>query len=517
MASKYQEYLFLGFEYLTKSYNFKTYSNPENMKRFLLLTLGMALLVPAYSQNYQTVNSSEIKLFSSINLGSIRGHRIDSVIVVGVDSLIYPSRTIQLHDGSYCYNPMGPSMLGDHIRVMPDGTNLFFNLNGDTIRINTNAHAGDIWKIWSGANFDIYGEMLETELGDVFGLADSIKSIKINAFDNEMNPVESFYYNDYSISIAKNHGLVSTFNFVAFPNLHEEYFYMQTTYFELYGIESEALGEKNLTTFDFFDFQPGDIIEFETEYVQPSQQTYRHVREEYISRQDYPDSIVYVINSKIRTSGSNMEVSIETSQISRTIEPIAFLDGLPGLPLESNFEENTFFSVTMNKDYFLQKNNLSFNETHVVYSVSEDCYFLFYESPCIGSSTGSSYYKGLGGPYYSCGDAYPFLTGKYLSYFSKDSVEWGTPYDFTQSLEVVGNDNFFEIYPNPANDKINLKVNKATLPLKAEVFDLIGRSVLNTEIKAERPEIDISILPKGVYFFHISFSGNGAAQKFIVE
>lgn len=113
------------------------------MKKILLLAFAGVFTLHAYSQNYQTVNSSEVKLFE-FNASTIRGYRIDSVMVDGVDSLLYPSRSIQKIDqGWECFDPLGPSMLGDYIRILPDGDNLFFNQNGDTIRIETRVQIND--------------------------------------------------------------------------------------------------------------------------------------------------------------------------------------------------------------------------------------------------------------------------------------------------------------------------------------------------------------------------------------
>ena len=52
-------------------------------------------------------------------------------------------------------------------------------------------------------------EMLETELGEVFGTPDSIKSIRLNAFDEDMNLVENFMFNDSIIRLSKNYGLLT--------------------------------------------------------------------------------------------------------------------------------------------------------------------------------------------------------------------------------------------------------------------------------------------------------------------
>lgn len=483
------------------------------------LVLGLGLSIPAFSQNYQTVNSSEVKLFESTS-SDIRGYRVDSVVVIGNDSLLYPSRTIQNvgEEWDYCTDVRGPSMLGDYVRVMPDGTNLFFNKNADTIRIKTMAHPGDIWKVWSGETFDIYGEMLETELVDVFGVADSAKSIRLNGYDSDMNLDETLSFNDSLITISKNHGLLKTFNFVSFPNLHEVYFDLACQSYALYGIENLSLGGDNLTTFEVYDFQPGDIIEYERAQLNFGEGTKRQIQEEYISRENYADSIVYGFNQTILTfqysENQDPEISVASYQTFRTIEPIPFLDELPTLPIVT--ADSEYYSVRMNYDHFLQKQNLQFASTGNTYYPTDidDCYMQMIDGSCGGQP--DSYYKGLGGPYYEC-DMFGSPNYQMLKYFYKDSIEWGTPFDFTVSLTKLIRQQLYEIYPNPATDKLKIRFHDTMHPIELEIVDVSGRKVISKVITGAESEIDISNLQSGLYFVWFPLSANESVQKLIIR
>lgn len=491
------------------------------MKQFLLFSLFLGICFSAYSQNYQTVNSSEVKLFEG-KFGNIRGYSIDSVAIIGGDSLMYPSRNIQRvgEDWDDCYDVESYSMLGEYVRIMADGTNLFFNFYGDTIRLNTSAPAGHTWMMWKGEDFDVYGEMSETTISEVFGIADSVKSVKLKAYDAEMNLVENFPYNDSLISISKNFGLLTTFNFVAFPSYSEHYYQEYAQLYSLYSIENQNLGGDNLTTFDVYDFQPGDIIEYENAQLFFGSGTKRQFREEYTSRVNYPDSIVYGLNLKVLTfqysiEEEDPEISVATYQISRTIKPIDFLDALPGVALPKN-EMSEYYSVIMLTDTYVQKQNLEYAVTgNTVYQGDDpDCYMRFIDNTCGGQP--DSYYKGLGGPYYEC-EFFGSPNYNKLTYFYKDSIAWGAEFDFTVSVPEAATQEIFSIFPNPAKDKFKIRMLNAPHPGRLEIVDVSGRIVLSKTLTFEESEIDIANLTSGIYFVRFPLSGNKTVQKLIVE
>lgn len=504
------------------------------MMRYLLLSVGICFLIPAYSQNYQTVNSSEVKLFENVDYNSeIRGYRIDSLKIQDGDTLLYPSRTMQNNGGQWeeCYDVAGSSMFGDYVRIMPNGINLFFNQNGDTIRLETQAQAGETWEIWSGSDwwsgteYAIYGEMLETEMQDVFGVADSVRSIKLNAYDDEMNLVESFQFNDYLISISDNYGLLTAFNFYAFPNLREDYFSYSTKHYTLYGIDSQGLGKRNMTTFDIFDFQPGDIIHYERMQMYTGNGFKDQVKEEYTSRVEYDgDSIIYgmiVTINKFTYSNNGADVSLSVSnyQTSRRIIPLSYLDMLPGLPhgIFSEYQPE-YYSIVMAEGEFTEKRDLQMAHpggTLYYNEYQEDCYAHGVDGLC-GSGQPNIYMKGLGGPYHNC-NLNVAIDYKTLKYFLKDSTEWGTPLDFTVSLTDIQNQVGYDIFPNPATDRLNIKLYDALLPAAVEIVDVSGRTVFTQTVNTAETELDISNLQSGIYFVWIPLSGNKHVRKLIVQ
>jgi hypothetical protein len=70
----------------------------------------------------------------------------------------------------------------------------------------------------------------------------------------------------------------------------------------------------------------------------------------------------------------------------------------------------------------------------------------------------------------------------------------------------------FQVFPNPAVDVLNIQ-SSATLKTLA-LFDMQGKIVLQNEISNEAltQQLNISNLPKGVYFLRVN---NGQAQRII--
>jgi len=73
------------------------------------------------------------------------------------------------------------------------------------------------------------------------------------------------------------------------------------------------------------------------------------------------------------------------------------------------------------------------------------------------------------------------------------------------------------IYPNPANDKMNIDVNGLT-SFNYVVTDLLGKVIVSDKsVSGERTTIDVSTITKGIYFLTIENNGQKATKKIIVE
>jgi len=107
-------------------------------------------------------------------------------------------------------------------------------------------------------------------------------------------------------------------------------------------------------------------------------------------------------------------------------------------------------------------------------------------------------------------------------YFTYSVIDnFGCEYDTTISvvidecndIERIINNNVFIVYPNPANNNLQLTVDNTQLGKNIEILDITGKLLMKLEIQNIEFRINISDLENGVYFVKI---GN-KVQKFIKE
>lgn len=70
------------------------------------------------------------------------------------------------------------------------------------------------------------------------------------------------------------------------------------------------------------------------------------------------------------------------------------------------------------------------------------------------------------------------------------------------------------VYPNPANDVLNIDLGIVKENTEIKITDLIGRKILVTEYKSQ---IDISFLEKGIYFISIQQDSKTLGVKNIIK
>lgn len=73
------------------------------------------------------------------------------------------------------------------------------------------------------------------------------------------------------------------------------------------------------------------------------------------------------------------------------------------------------------------------------------------------------------------------------------------------------------LFPNPAKDKLYVKVPDAKKDHTLELFDAYGKLLLRTKIETELSEINISGYKAGIYFYNISGSNTKTSGKVVIE
>jgi hypothetical protein len=467
------------------------------MKRNLISTIVICLMVTsAVGQNFQSTSSGRIAYFSFNNFSFLR---IDSTSFMNGDSVLYPSRSLERL--SQCFSPYSPSWAGSKIIVRADGTNVYFNHDNDSIVIKTQAALHEKWTAFKSVYTRIDAEIIHFEKASLLGLDDSIKTIQFQAYNSSGNVIEN-PVNYMHLELSQHYGWKKAVNFNLFPGKYVNYLpQMRFETGELIGMTNPRIGRQNLTWFEVFDFQPGDVL-----HVAKTEDNFggtinKKVDERtiftYIDRTNYPDSIVYQVEREVHKSTTfqpgQFSYEFIHDTIREVIEASPKFDNLPGDPVP-NGDYNRIELVEQNLEYEVESKNFTVFFTKSSY---DSCgYHVIYD--LFGPGT---FIKGLGGGYYiNYGEYNP--RSVILNYYKKGSVEWGTPFDFT-SAENLKNDNWVKVFPNPVTAEIVIETTGSFEPTCIELYSFDGKLALRETLKGKGSPIDVSHLPTGLYFYSI--------------
>jgi hypothetical protein len=70
-------------------------------------------------------------------------------------------------------------------------------------------------------------------------------------------------------------------------------------------------------------------------------------------------------------------------------------------------------------------------------------------------------------------------------------------------VEEINTGNGFTFIPNPSNDKITISSSAITVNTLLSIFNVSGEKVLERQLTDTETQIDISALPRGVYFVRV--------------
>jgi hypothetical protein len=486
----------------------------------ITLIFALISIISLFGQNYQTIYSNRIAFFDN-QYGNIKSIRIDSVIIQN-DKVLYPFTQIQQLDYD-CFSPLIASWIGKKVIVKESGNNCFFNKHNDTIMIKTSARINDKWVAFQiKDSLTIEASVIAHDKMNFLGLADSVKVIGFQAYDENMASLD-FAINEMNIQISKNYGLIKTFNFYLFPNFKVAYSAEQFEEYDLIGLSSPKFGVQNLTWFEVNDFQVGDELHvldesscwrvndygYDYGYAITNKAIYK-----YLQRTDYLDSIVYRYSRKqsIYThwkDSSSFKYNSDT--LTSIIKPDSLFDKLPGEPIVNEYGT---FSFCMTNEFLLSK---TYPSVYEMYSFTGDsCWRTLIADGCFPAD---KYIKGLGGPYYSCSEAF-CLGGaeRKLVYYKKGENTWGNPLIVTgiSDMETI---NKIKVYPKPADDYVyvSLGENKC-YNCFIYIYDIHGKLQKAKRLEANNSGIDISDLKNGIYIVKISDNGRVLKMdKLVIE
>ena len=96
-------------------------------------------------------------------------------------------------------------------------------------------------------------------------------------------------------------------------------------------------------------------------------------------------------------------------------------------------------------------------------------------------------------------------------FYENDSTPCGLKWLGIQNKQPA--EPVLKIYPNPANQFVNIETEISEV-IKYEVFDMMGRIVINDALNAEK-QINVESLPEGIYILTILTNSKSITKKFI--
>jgi hypothetical protein len=388
-----------------------------------------------------------------------------------------------------------------------------------------NAALNETWCAFTSDECLIEGKVTSMDTIHFFGLVDSVKTIDFQAYSSPDNPVPH-EANIHSLKVSKHLGVLQMLNFYQFPDFEEmAYGFVDDRIKEytLVGLSYETeegsapdVGLQNLTWFDVFDFQPGDEIhtlldEFDWFMEHVGSSSYEQTIRRFLTRKDYPDSLVYTYEQKVLAREVQDSLASESFQHDTgtlVIYRNPLFDKLPG---EVTIDGDWAWSHFMNHGDGISKTVPSI--ALGIWGMGDSCWAYCCADGCFMDET---YYKGLGGPYGYCTQAFSYgKTEKKLIYYKKGEETWGTPFKLTSTEPDVSIQDL-QIFPNPASDHLWIK--SATGPIQAIcLMEISGRKILDQVVNQNQLYLDLSPYSPGIYVLQVMNAQGKHASRIIIQ
>ncbi|MCA1752019.1 MAG: T9SS type A sorting domain-containing protein [Cryomorphaceae bacterium] len=486
----------------------------------LLLLFSIAVCEAQSYQLFRSDRTGYYRMGNHISAASL--HVIETSIVDGDSVFVFEPQMIRAeHPNDWDCYASDASWLGREIRISPEGDTRIITATDEEILIITQANVGESWIAWTASDSSMFLEASVTSLAveEVMGESDIVLSIHFEMqYDDELNGTSEF--EESVVKIGAEFGLIESPLWALFPHNATPTTMMYASTAKLEGIEGEA-GWQDFSWMDVMDFEPGDEIHIDEGINLGSGGSWTKSAITFVSREDYPDSIVYEVErvwwsfSDLVPPGEDPTSNEGISLGSMVVHPDTLFDTRPYVPV--------FFGDGFNAGYLLMGHNGDRQfKTHGIGSTispyleidqENDCF-----SPAMHSGCGGLCYPGLGGPYYDCD--FPSGPGgewRKLVYYKKADEEWGTSLTLSTSEHSSNQISLLQTYPNPSTGSFRIALDAAEYPANVEVFDLRGRRLQQQNLSSEGVEIQLSSISPQLLILKVSTAaGNSFSGRVLI-
>ncbi|MCX6290647.1 MAG: T9SS type A sorting domain-containing protein [Bacteroidetes bacterium] len=494
------------------------------MRRFTFFLISLFISTTAIAQDWQTVLSNRSACFEFSNYQDIynakelRVIKVDSIAMYGGDSMFFNYQTIRdmyVGGSSFaCYQLNDTGWIGSSILIKNNGDNVFFNEQNDSIIIKTLAGVGIAWRLFElGSGNYLEAEITSSQVETILGVNDSVKTILLNAKNNLGQPV-IHAMNNKVIKISKQHGILTPYRFFYFPG--------DTTQFIVSGITNPDYGRQLLTKHDIYNFNVGDLFQWEGQQRLGGLQNWIHKYDEtrVLSKVNSigGDTTTYIfdnIHYNITQIYPNITYSYshDSDTIAIQFNQWSSLDFLPNQLY--SFSGTFGIAEQFSDSSHYHDRSIRGQSDYLAYDSFYDCY-----SYPIGSCIFWNYYyaDGLGNVAIYDGTSFPACIDYHMVYYDKGSETWGIPLNWPVILAVnkeIQPD--LKIFPNPFDHVLNIDCSQLKMQvLKIKISDATGK-VIKSLITHGQNQLRISTddLSSGFYLLKLESERNTLHYKLV--
>jgi Secretion system C-terminal sorting domain len=409
----------------------------------------------------------------------------------------------------------------------------------DTAVVNTLAMPGDSWAFVPSRN--ITALLLSIDTGTVLGQPDSVRVAALSSGDTVIWSAE--------------HGIVkwpAGFGY--------------NRYYKLDGIQNRNIGSAMLTTFDYYDFQPGDIFQYGSNSYSPSSNSFdnRLIKVTIQQRQDYADSIIYNYNVVMKSTTSFNQNSPNWPQIfqytntySASVTIYDCQDYFLNLPNKTVFEPSLSNTIAVGSS----QNRMGCVDTLFTggYAITE--FFmdtlgnpgmtfgrsnypqrfqgeppLWYPASSNSDTLLGAYYFNWPLQQYDIAMYASFVKGLGLTTAYWDQLfegSWGEGmigyYKGTDTVGTIYSDAYLgvgveenvlqnvKLFPNPANESLRIELAETSGSAQIELINLQGELVQRISTAQAVSTISTSELAAGMYLLRVQTADGVSVQRVVIQ
>ncbi len=471
------------------------------MKHLRLLSLLLTIATSTFAQSYELFpNPTDTLSFKQGNQ-PILFMSFDSAQVNSTQKVYWPHKETAFNDGSnyFCIaRVVDTAWFGYKIIQASSGLCRFQHRDYE-FEVNlqsTNLQPDSIgWVFFDSQRYTLTAKFKGKSQKTLFNnQLDSVIGFELSAIDTNGNPYQHLTNLPLEFEVSKNHGLVSM-PFIT--KMHYD--------FPLQPLvtQQRIANYKLMTIGEVYDFEVGDVFH----YIQGTNDTHNRI---FKNRRDHnitvigktqvnADSIFYTIDKKTGKEKLDAQTFTMKYVITRDTIKTGFgsINKLISDKLTLQTDTGRTYKMDPTETIFWLNDTLGRKAIYYVNGIGPrkgNCFEIPFEAVTYHRTV----IKGIGLFNYSS-YSFPNIYEERLIYFKKASGgTWGNPY-YVSTIEW-NKAASFKLYPNPANDIVNLEFLEPFQQLEITITDALGRTVMQSVLQEGETAVNIEHLEPGAYF-----------------